>query len=93
MEECSCNILSNKTFDIGDIVQYKNNPQVKYIVTSLGSMSGKPTWQGLSSEGHSNGGTIYGSWDFDDFEVIDHYPIKEMYEYIKRSVKNNGTKE
>lgn len=93
MKEINSNIKSGVKFKVGDIVQYKTNPNLRYIVTSISSMSNKPTWSGLSCSGHPNGGTIEGSWNFDDWKVINHYPLEEVYNYIKRCEDINGEKE
>lgn len=71
------------TFQIGDIVEYKSNPELRYIVVSLSSISGMPTWLGISEKGKTNGGTIEGSWDFNEYRVIGHYPIEDLFNYIK----------
>lgn len=92
MKEINCDIKSDIKFKIGDIVQYKTNPNLRYIVTAISSISGKSTWLGLSPSGRTNGGTIEGSWNFDDWEVINYYPLEEVYSYIRKCEDINGKK-
>lgn len=92
MNNMTCDIKSNVKFKVGDIIRYKNNPNVKYIVTAISTLSGKPTWIGLSTEGRTNGGTVEGSWNFDDYELIGRYPIYNMYTHMKDCGGKSGKK-
>ena len=93
MESITCNIKNEKSFGVGDIIQYKSNPKLRYLVTAVSSINNKPTWIGISITGRMNGGTIEGSWNFDDWDIIDHFPIEEVFNYMRDCEDINGKKE
>ena len=73
-------------FKVGDIVKGKKN-FARYIVTGIDTKPGKPVWRGISRNGWTQGGTIFGSENFEDYEVIGHFDLAPMYEALHETFR------
>lgn len=79
-DACSC--IPAK-FQAGDIVR-DTRSVARYIVTGIHRYSsGKLCWTGIAKNGASQGGSIMGNENFDDYEVIGHFNIRPMYRAIE----------
>jgi len=74
-------------FKTGDVVQ-KSSADVRYIVTGFSFFYGRFCWHGISETEHGNGYSEIDSDDW-DFDVIDHYKPKQMFEKVNR-IRNGG---
>ena len=75
-------------FQVGDIVRGKNNFS-RYIVTGVDSYLGRAYWRGISTNGITQGGTIFGNERFDDYVVIGHFDLEPMYSAISEAFKED----
>ena len=69
----------------GDIIARIDNRDDRYVVIGFNECNGRKTWRGINAKGQSQGGTLMGSWNWDEYAKVGHMDLS-ILDQINRGV-------